>query len=221
MKPWVEKFATSCFQRSPDIAHDLKTPLNIAVLNLELLRMRARKLCEVEEDSKLEAYSKSIEMELRRIAQIADVFFVLSIPPKGDPEPEVVDIVAMVTESAARQGIAMNPPSSPLLVECHPARIRELFRLVCEAGVKLALSNLRGDCRVMDHLAVLTLEGGVSGEGLDTTKVFKFYYTDPSGNPELSLASARLIAETYGGGMTADENEGRVKLTLTLPLSER
>ena len=34
MEPWLEKFARANFLRSADTAHDLKTPLNIAVLNL-------------------------------------------------------------------------------------------------------------------------------------------------------------------------------------------
>jgi len=42
MEPWLESFARAIFARSS--AHDLKTPLNVAVLNLELLRMRLRKL---------------------------------------------------------------------------------------------------------------------------------------------------------------------------------
>src|SRR5512141_654401 len=44
MESWLESFARANFARSGDTAHDLKTPLNVAVLNLELLRMRLRKL---------------------------------------------------------------------------------------------------------------------------------------------------------------------------------
>ena len=40
MDPWLEHLARANFRRSADTAHDLKTPLNVAVLNLELVRMR-------------------------------------------------------------------------------------------------------------------------------------------------------------------------------------
>ena len=83
MEPWLERFARANFQRSADTAHDLKTPLNVAVLNLELLRMRLRKIG-AEEDEKLGEYTRAIETELRRMSRIFDAFFLLSTPPKGD-----------------------------------------------------------------------------------------------------------------------------------------
>ena len=69
MDGWQENFAKVVFLRSSDTAHDLKTPLNIAVLNLELLRMRVRKLTEEQDDPKLIEYSGAIELELRRMAR--------------------------------------------------------------------------------------------------------------------------------------------------------
>ena len=50
MDPWLENFARRRFRRSGDTAHDLKTPLNVAVLNLELLRMRIAKLASASDD---------------------------------------------------------------------------------------------------------------------------------------------------------------------------
>ena len=40
MEPWLESFAQTALRRAADTAHDLKTPLNVAILNLELLKMR-------------------------------------------------------------------------------------------------------------------------------------------------------------------------------------
>ena len=83
MESWLDHFASTNFRRSSDTAHDLKTPLNVAVLNLELLRMRVAKLTG-NDDEKVNAYAKAIEQELRRMAKIFDTFFVLSTPPKDD-----------------------------------------------------------------------------------------------------------------------------------------
>jgi hypothetical protein len=55
----------------------------------------------------------------------------------------------------------------------------------------------------------------------ELTKIFKFYYTDPAGNPDLSLATARLIAETYGGELNAWQESDKVTLRLSFPLGER
>ena len=83
MELWLENFARANFQRSADTAHDLKTPLNVAVLSLELLRMRLRKIGG-EDDEKVVAYAHAIETELRRLGRIFDAFFLLSTPPKNE-----------------------------------------------------------------------------------------------------------------------------------------
>src|SRR3954468_15881929 len=101
MERWLEHFAQAAFRRSSDTAHDLKTPLNVAVLNLELLRMRVSKLAGGE-DEKVNAYAKSIEAELRRMAKIFDSFFVLSTPPKDDEEPLDIDLCPLCSEAAGR-----------------------------------------------------------------------------------------------------------------------
>src|SRR4051812_25969655 len=103
METWLERFAETAFRRSGDTAHDLKTPLNIAVLNLELLRMRLRKLVEGE-DEKLETYARAVELELRRLAQIFDAFFLLSSPPKSEGEPAAFDIGRVCIDAAADRG---------------------------------------------------------------------------------------------------------------------
>ena len=64
---WLEHFARANFLRSADTAHDLKTPLNVAVLNLELLRMRLRKIADDTPDDKISDYTRAIEVELRRL----------------------------------------------------------------------------------------------------------------------------------------------------------
>src|SRR3954447_25685354 len=101
MESWLDHFASTNFRRSSDTAHDLKTPLNVAVLNLELLRMRVRKLAQGNDDEKVLAYARSIELELRRMAQIFDTFFILSTPPKGEGDPVDIDVCAICQEAAA------------------------------------------------------------------------------------------------------------------------
>ena len=66
----------------------------------------------------------------------------------------------------------------------------------------------------------LTISGRPAAEDFELTKIFKFYYTDPLGNPDLSLAAARLIAETYGGELTGSEDAGRISIGMSLPLGE-
>jgi len=208
MEPWLENFARAIFARSSDTAHDLKTPLNVAVLNLELLRMRLRKLAGGEDDAKVLGYTASIETELRRLARIFDTFFVLSTPPKGEEAPAPVDLVPLLAEHE----LAVD---GPIHVLGHEPRIRQALSLFFEGAAKV-LANREASFQRDERFHVL-ISGDPSGEDFEVTKIFKFYYTDASGNADLSLAAARLIAETYGGELNATLERDKVVLRLSVP----
>jgi nitrogen fixation/metabolism regulation signal transduction histidine kinase len=223
MEPWLESFARANFLRSADTAHDLKTPLNVAVLNLELLRMRVRKLTPGDEDEKLSNYTRAIETELRRMGRIFDTFFILSTPPKAEGVAAPVDLLALVREAAGRAGIELDgAPSGDAMMNAHESRIRQALRMFFEGASKaLDADGLKAGVTMDASELCLTLAGRAGPPDFELTKVFKFYYTDPQGNPDLSLASARLIAETYGGELNGVQESDKVSLRLSFPLGER
>src|ERR1700743_104993 len=130
MDRWLERFAHAAFQRSADTAHDLKTPLNVAVLNLELLRMRMRKLGG-SDDEKVLNYARSIEVELRRLARIFDAFFLFSVPPKGEENPAAIDLGAICREAGRADGYELGDEAS-FSGHAHESRIRTAFKLFFE-----------------------------------------------------------------------------------------
>jgi nitrogen fixation/metabolism regulation signal transduction histidine kinase len=222
MDSWLESFARTGFRRSSDTAHDLKTPLNVAVLNLELLRMRIAKLAGAAvDDEKIVAYTRAIETELRRMARIFDTFFLLSAPPKGEGEPVEVDLCALCGEAAEAAGFGMETTGRAGALG-HDSRIRQAFKMFFEGASKLLKDEGRSAAAELtgEHFTV-TVSGEPAAEGFEVTKIFKFYYTDPLGNPDLSLAAARLIAETYGGELHAAQERDKVILRLSFPLGER
>jgi nitrogen fixation/metabolism regulation signal transduction histidine kinase len=220
MESWLESFARASFTRSSDTAHDLKTPLNVAVLNLELLRMRIRKLTG-DDDEKLSNYAASIETELRRMARIFDTFFLLSTPPKGEGDPGPCDLAPICAEAASAAGFALEL-AGPVSTRAHESRIRQALKMFFEGASKaLAPVGRSADAGRDDHSFAVTISGRPAADDFELTKLFKFYYTDPAGNPDLSLATARLIAETYGGELKASQDRDKVVLRLSFPLGER
>jgi nitrogen fixation/metabolism regulation signal transduction histidine kinase len=218
MDPWLEHFARATFRRSADTAHDLKTPLNVAVLNLELLRMRLRKVADDGGDEKISDYTRAIEVELRRLGRIFDAFFLMSTPPVGEGDPVLVDVAPILAEAARGVSIDLTP-EGPAMVLAHEPRIRQAGRLFFEGAAKL-LAEGTGKAEV-DREArrySVTIQGKPVSADFEPTRVFKFYYTDPDGNPDLSLAVARLIAETYGGEINAVEDRDKVSIRLSFPL---
>jgi nitrogen fixation/metabolism regulation signal transduction histidine kinase len=216
MDPWLETFARANFLRSADTAHDLKTPLNVAVLNLELLRMRLRKLVG-EDDEKIAGYTAAIETELRRMGRIFDSFFLLSTPPK-DETPQPVDLAPILADAAAAFGVSVETDGEAV-VHGHETRIRQACRLFFEGAAKLLAPETRSTAVSRDaNTYTISLSGRSTIPDLELTRIFKLYYTDAEGNPDLSLAVARLIAETYGGGLNAVEDRDKVSLRLSFPL---
>jgi nitrogen fixation/metabolism regulation signal transduction histidine kinase len=219
MDPWLELFAKTAFLRSGDTAHDLKTPLNVAVLNLELMRMRLRKLVETE-DEKVEGYMRALETELRRMAQIFDAFFLLSTPPKGEGEPVDLDVGAIFAEVASEASYDVGNPR-PAIVRGHESRIRQAFAMFLQGASNLLKEEGRRAGVGSDGRFTVVVTGQPAADDFEATKIFKFYYTDPLGNPDLSLAAARLIAETYGGELNVEGESDKVSLRLSFPLGDQ
>jgi len=220
MEHWLERFARANFKRSSDTAHDLKTPLNVAVLNLELLRMRIRKLTN-DEDQKISEYTSSIETELRRMARIFDAFFLLSTPPKDDEVPVPLDVAPIAVDAAAGAGFTLEV-AGPAIVRAHESRIRQALKMFFEGAAKVLASD--GRAAAVEHDGRewrISATGVAVNPDFELTKILKLYYTDPAGNPDLSLATARLIAETYGGELNALQESDKVILKLSFPLGER
>ena len=221
MDSWLDNFARANFRRSSDTAHDLKTPLNVAVLNLELLRMRVRKLTAGSDDEKIALYASSIETELRRMARIFDCFFLLSTPPKNDEPPVPVD-VAPIAADGAEHALFTLEVAGPAIVIAHESRIRQALKMFFEGAANVLKAEGRSaGAEHQEHEFRVTASGNPVEDDFELTKIFKFYYTDPAGNPDLSLATARLIAETYGGGLNAWQESDKVILRLSFPLGER
>jgi len=217
MERWLEHFAQAAFRRSSDTAHDLKTPLNIAVLNLELLRMRVSKLAGGD-DEKVNGYAKAIELELRRMANIFDTFFVLSAPPKDDEALQDVDLCPLCSEAAARASVELDAIDGSFKVQGHESRIRLALKMFFE-GIShvLTAGDLRASVERTGGQFSVAVTGRHAAADFEVTKIFKFYYTDALGNADLSLAAARLIAETYGGELNAVEDRDKVTIRLSFP----
>lgn len=219
MESWLENFAKTNLRRSGDTAHDLKTPLNVAVLNLELLRLRLSKL-PGGDDEKVNIYARSIELELRRMARICDSFFLLSTPPNGEGGPGNVDICALCSETAGDALFELAAIEGAFEVSGHKSRIRQAFSLFFEGAAHLLrVDGRRASVEKTSEQFTVAVTGTPAADDFEATSIFKFYYTDALGNPDLSLAAARLITETYGGELIAVEERDKVALRLSLRAS--
>ncbi|HUO85534.1 MAG TPA: histidine kinase dimerization/phospho-acceptor domain-containing protein [Thermoanaerobaculia bacterium] len=213
-----ERFSEAIVRRSVDVAHDLKTPLNIAVLNLELLRMQVQKVGG--ENEKTTAYCQVIDRELRRVGQIIDTFFRYAVPPEKEPLQRIV-AAPRLEETAGRYGFKFARTAANSSLVMHESRFLSLVQQLFEGAAKIFLpAETVMIAKERDGWFRLTLEGPLSGSDRDLGKIFKYYCTDPSGNADLSLVSARTIAETYGGRLDLIEAGPNSTLVLELPTGD-
>jgi hypothetical protein len=179
--------------------------------------MRLQKLTEAREDAKILAYAQAIEVELRRMGRIFDAYFLLSTPPASEGPPGLVDIGALAAEAASAAGLSLTA-ESVLLPDVHESRIRQALKLFTEGASGLLSTEERQLAVEREASQFRLVMSGPARPDVDYSKIFKFYYGDPDGNPDLSLATARLIAETYGGELDAREERDTVSVYLSFPL---
>jgi len=142
-------------------------------------------------------------------------------PPKGDEPPTRVDVAPISIEAAEFGGFTLEA-AGPAIVIAHESRIRQAVKMFFEGAANvLALNGREASAQQQQQELRITATGIPVGDDFELTKIFKFYYTDPAGNPDLSLATARLIAETYGGELNAWQESDKVTLRLSFPLGER
>lgn len=195
--------------RSKDVAHDIKTPINIAVLNLELLRMSL--LRDPDPDQKRLEQCASAERELRRIAQIMDALISVLNVEHGDAKTSVSP---MISEVARELGISLKV-SGDLEVRIPEGVLRKLAENVL-TGAADALDDAEATLEAEKEQFRLTIRGNPR-DSAEIGKIFKFYYTDASEKPRLELATARLMAEAFGGSLKMEQDEDETAFILEMP----
>lgn len=207
-------YLTALRERGGDFAHDLKTPLNIVVLNAELLSMRIAKLGG---DEKAEAYASGIDREIRRIGAIIDSFLSLLKIPENSPGPTpVVDLVELL-----RERLALKDSSDSLSLAVSREAVEMMARLLVQGLPNIfEAGSLEGSVET-EGVELRVTFSGQPVENVEIGKALKFYYTDASGSSSVEMAAARVLSEMIGGSLELnDEDSWRPRLTLSLPLTQ-
>lgn len=213
----TERLAKAVLRRAPDAAHDLKTPLNIVVLNVELLRMRLRNLAPaVASDSKVEEHCRALERESRRIAVLADAFLSVVQVPEGE-SPERVEAGSRFAEALRSRSFAVPSVIGPFELTAFPSRVDRAVNVTAEAlGSVLQPGESSVDFTATDRGLTVRIEGPYREPKPETEKLFRFHHVDASGEPNTGFASGRLLLETLGGSFELDDDDGIARFRIEL-----
>lgn len=204
------------------LAHEIRNPLNSALLELKVLTRRLARSQEPTLTSSVDV----VRGELERLERLLADFLWFARPAgrhamPGSLASPTEAVARLVATEASERGITVSVDLAPDLAQVafDEDRIRQvLFNLV-----RNAIEALQGGgaivLRVRNRGGSVELEVEDDGPGIpgDPQRVFHpFHTTKPTGTG-LGLTIARRIAVDHGGELRLESAPGRTVFTLSLP----
>ncbi|MFO0612006.1 MAG: response regulator [Polyangiaceae bacterium] len=218
------------------LAHEIRNPLNAAVLELHLLGRSIDRLDDVALREPMRRRVQIVESEIRRLERLLTEFLELARPRPA--QRERVDLAAVVEsvldlESGAtlRAGITVRRElASSTWVEGDVEKLKQVvLNLVVNALDAMPDGGtidavVRVDADAADGLAVVCSLSD-TGKGIDPTilaDVFDPFFTTKPAGTGLGLAIVRKIVEQHGGRVALKTNAvGGALVEVRLPRWER
>lgn len=215
------------------VVHDLKSPLNALVVNLELLRTSLTP--DHPQAEKQRRYARVLQEELQRLNRSIESLLAAAAPPSAERGRfdlgDVLDeLVALITPQAKHQGVSLEEGStrnapSPLPVEGYRDRVKHaLLALAVNAleampeGGTLALTAASEGGRV--RVSIADTGPGVPAEARE--RLFERGVSTKEGHEGIGLFVAEKVIASFGGCIshTSSPNTGS-RFEVLLPLADR
>jgi signal transduction histidine kinase len=204
------------------VVHDLKTPLQAMVMNLELLKESlagTRESTDAATRARQTRYMDVLRDEVSRLDRQLRALLVHTVPTK-EPQ-QVIDVcdllrelVMLIGPQAKQQRVAVETtlPDEPVPFTGHRDRLKQaLLNIAINAlevmpdGGRLAvhLENGDGQIRISLH---------DSGPGISPelqSQIYKMHFTTKSGGTGIGLYVARSVVESHGGEIQVETAAGR------------
>lgn len=201
------------------LAHEIRNPLNSMNMNLQMLEEELQGVPELEGGEHVEML-RSMQGEIKRIANLIDVFLQYARPAK--PQFEVKDLNDVLTVTARflqadfrQSGIDLALDLEPLLpsVEIDEGQLRQALlnilgnaRQVMPSGGRVRVSSRAG----MGGEVVVEIADTGPGIPADTIeKIFEPFFSKRAGGTGLGLAIARQMVDNHSGRIEVDSQPGR------------
>jgi len=205
------------------LAHEIRNPLNSALLELEVLARRLGRAKDVQGV----ASSEDIRGELERLERLLAEFLWFARPRSmteaslGDVTSPIRTVARLIQAEAAARRIAIQLDLAPDLPPV--VFVEDRVRQVVFNLVRNAIDALDRDGQITlraraagDHVELQVEDDGPGIEG-DPKRVFMpFHTTKPTGTG-LGLTIAQRIAADHGGELLVESEAGRTVFTLRLP----
>jgi signal transduction histidine kinase len=208
------------------LAHEIRNPLNAAVLSLHLLARGIERLSEPAVRDPMRARVQIVESEIRRLERLLTDFLELARPRAPQREPldlsrvvgDVLDLEAEAIVAHDVELIRELPPSMWALGDVEKLKQVVLNLVVNALDVMPEGGTLRAAVGQDDKEVWLAI--GDTGPGVDPTilaEIFDPFFTTKAAGTGLGLAIVRKIVDQHGGKVYVDTSKGKgttVKVSL-------
>lgn len=199
------------------LAHEIRNPLNAAVLELHLLSRAIDRLAEPSVRDPMKSRVTIVEGEIRRLERLLTEFLELARPRGPQREPVdlarvVADVVDLEAEALASHQVAVTRTLEPGCIAL--GDVEKLKQVVLNLVVNaLDVMPEGGTLRVSvgGDASDVWMAFGDTGPGVDPTilaEIFDPFFTTKAAGTGLGLAIVRKIVDQHAGRVEVDTHKG-------------
>lgn len=209
---------------SAGLAHEVRNPLNAAILQLELLERRLRRTAD---DPRLVEPTELAQKEIERLTALLNEFLVFARPPELHPqEHDVVEVVRQVVDlervTAEQRGVALALDAEPaqVLAEVDVAKVHQLVlnlvRNACEAvspGGHVTAGVRADDARCL-------IQVSDDGPGIPEhiqPRIYEPFFSTKEGGTGLGMSIVHSLVALHGGSIDLQTGPGGTTFEVAIP----
>ncbi len=192
------------------VAHQIRTPLNVMTLQLELLRQ------DLENGRDAQSRIARVSQEIGRLAKAIDALMRFMRPEQLKREDLAVnDLIREVGSQVTRPNVRVEyqlDPSLPLIKADHDL-LSEALRNMVNNGLEampqggvITLGSGRSNGDEMIQIAIKDSGAGIKPEDLE--RIFNLYFTTKEGGSGLGLSLALRAVDLHGGSVNVESKVG-------------
>ncbi len=211
----------------PGVVHDLKSPLNALVVNLELLKASLGERPDVERQRR---YVRILDEELARLNGVIERLLPAAAPPGDAPgrfdlRQVIGEVEALLSPRARLQRVTVEVtlPGGPLILDGWRGRVKQALLALALNGLEAMPEGGTLAIVAAAHDAEAAVSVTDTGPGLPEElgdRAFDLYASTKHGHSGIGLPVARAVVESSAGSLSHSPARGRgCRFDLTLPLA--
>jgi signal transduction histidine kinase len=207
------------------LAHEVRNPLNSALLQLQVLRRRMDRPGASRDT--LEPIATLIEDEIRRLERLVTDFLSFARPrPLDLRATDLVELFRSVQDFVApeleanRVTVEIDVAAALPALHVDPERLRQVLQNLVRNAVEAMASGGRLTMRARTAGSMIELEIADTGPGFpEATPVFDAFFTTKPKGTGLGLSIVHRIVSDHGGTLRVRSRPGDTCFTISLPIA--